>query len=69
MKSLCRRGGSEKSVRELDVRAKYGVNILGVKESAGRPLRPSVGAGYIFKENMQVMLMGDNASLSKLIRA
>ncbi len=58
-----------KSVRELDVRAKYGVNIMGVKETADRPLRPSVGAEYVFKENMQVMLMGDNASLSKLLQA
>lgn len=45
-----------KSIKDLDVRAKYKMNILAVKE--GDTLNPSPGASYVFKETDHVVVLG-----------
>ncbi len=55
-----------RSVRDINVRASYGVNILGVKQPGGR-LDPSVGPELVFKENDVVMLVGDAERFAKLL--
>ncbi len=45
-----------KSIKELDVRAKFNLNILAVKQ--GEKLNPSPGAGYVFKGTDHVVVLG-----------
>lgn len=56
-----------KSVRELNVRAHYGANILGVKKSAAVTLDPNVSPDYVFTADSVVMVMGEVSRLKKLI--
>ena len=56
-----------KSVREINVRAVYGANILGVKKDASSSLVPSVGPDYVFTEGGIVMIMGETSRLKKLV--
>ncbi|MBQ4150797.1 MAG: TrkA family potassium uptake protein [Clostridia bacterium] len=56
-----------KSVREINVRAKYGANILGVKASENSRLVPSIDPDYIFNQNSVVMIMGETSRLAKLV--
>lgn len=56
-----------KSVVEVNVRALYGANILGIKNSATSKLNPNVSPEYKFKEGGSVMLMGETNRLKKLI--
>ncbi|MBQ8836146.1 MAG: TrkA family potassium uptake protein [Clostridia bacterium] len=56
-----------KSVREVNVRAVYGANILGVKKNKDASLDPSVSPDFVFSEGCVVMLMGETSRLSKLI--
>ena len=56
-----------KSVREVNVRAHYGANILGVKEREGENLDPNISPDYIFTAEGSVMLMGEVSRLKKLI--
>ena len=56
-----------KSVREVNVRAVYGANILGVKKEVSASLVPSVGPDYVFAEGNIVMIMGETLRLKKLI--
>ncbi len=56
-----------KTVREANVRALYGANILGIKNSATSKLNPNVSPEYKFKEGGSVMIMGEISRLKKLI--
>ena len=56
-----------KSVREVNVRAVYGANILGIKNSAASKLNPNVSPEYKFKDGGSVMIMGETSRLKKLI--
>lgn len=56
-----------KSIREINVRANYGVNILGVKKGAGGRLDPNVGPDLCFAEGDVVMLVGDAGRFAKLL--
>ncbi len=56
-----------KSIREVNVRANYGANILGVKMSADASLNPAVSPDYVFTPDSAVMLMGETLRLKKLL--
>lgn len=56
-----------KSVREVNVRAVYGANILGVKKSEKSYLNPNVSPDYKFKEGSIVMIMGEKSRLKELV--
>lgn len=57
----------DKSVREINVRAIYGANILGVKKSRDSHLIPSVGPDFVFGKGNIIMIMGENGRMKKLI--
>ena len=56
-----------KSIKELNVRANYGANILGVKSDASDTLNPNVSPDLVFGEESSVMIMGEISRLKKLI--
>lgn len=56
-----------KSLKALDLRAKHGFNVLGVKESDNLPLRPSFDPDAPFAEGMRVMLMGKNEEIQRFL--
>lgn len=56
-----------KSVRELNVRADYGANILGIKSDADSVLNPNVSPDFVFGEESAVMIMGEISRLKKLV--
>lgn len=57
-----------KSVKELNVRANYGVNILGIKKGEKGSLNPNVGPDLVFSKNDIVMLVGDETRLANLMK-
>ncbi len=56
-----------KSVREVNVRAAYGANILGIKNNAKASLNPNVSPDYVFTSGAIVMIMGEVGHLKKLV--
>lgn len=55
-----------RSIRQVDARAKYHVNILGAK--CGEELQMLPGADYVFKEEEHLMILGRNADVTKLLK-
>lgn len=56
-----------KSIGELDIRAKYHVNILGTKQDGKLDLLP--GASYVFGgEEEHLMVLGNKAAMEKLLK-
>ena len=56
-----------KSVVQVNARALYGANILGIKKDANSTLDPNVKPDYVFTEGGTVMLMGEISRIKKLI--
>lgn len=56
-----------KSVREVNVRARYGANILGVKKDKKSGLNPNVSPDYEFTAGSTVMIMGEISRLKSII--
>lgn len=54
-----------KSIKELDVRRKYRINIIGIKFEGELKLLP--GADYCFKECDHIMLIGKNGDIDELL--
>ncbi len=53
-----------KTLKELDVRRSYGVNVVGIKEGSRVDITPD--ADKLLKEGMTLMLIGDNKALEKI---
>ncbi len=53
-----------KSIKELNVRAKYNLNILAVKK--GADLNPAPGPSYVFKETDHVVVLGKDSDIISL---
>lgn len=53
-----------KSLIELDIRNKYNINIIAVKQ--GTELMPAPGASYSFKKDDHIVLIGKVSDISKL---
>ncbi|HOD02871.1 MAG: Ktr system potassium uptake protein A [Firmicutes bacterium ADurb.Bin300] len=56
-----------RSIGEIGVRAKYKVSILAVKEKDSDELKPMPGANYVFSEEENLLVLGQNDDVSKLI--
>ncbi|MBQ9428278.1 MAG: TrkA family potassium uptake protein [Clostridia bacterium] len=56
-----------KTLKDLNLRAKYGLNVLGVKESDTSPLHPDFKPNLPFAAGMRVMLMGKNEELQQFL--
>lgn len=54
-----------KSISELNIRRKYHVNIIAVKNT-GNKLRPLPGADYVFEASDHVVVIGKSADVFKL---
>lgn len=55
-----------KSIRELDIRRKYHINILGIKENDKMNLMPD--ADYVFKEDEHIMVIGKMDDLNNVLK-
>ncbi|MBO7254341.1 MAG: TrkA family potassium uptake protein [Clostridia bacterium] len=53
-----------KSIKELNVRAKYNLNILAVKK--GTDLNPAPGPSYVFNETDHVVVLGKDSDIISL---
>ncbi len=53
-----------KTILSLDIRKKYNVNVLAVKQ--GETLNPMPGPDYVFKADDRIMVMGKQKDVSKL---
>ena len=53
-----------KSLKELNVRAKLGVNILAIRR--GGKINVSPGADFTFEDQDVVVVLGDNAALKRV---
>lgn len=56
-----------KSIRKLDIRKNYKINILGVKEVDKMNMMPD--ADFIFTEDVHVMIMGKQEDLDKVLQS
>lgn len=54
------------SIKEVDVRAKYHANIIGIKTEDGMQLMP--GPDYCFRKEEHLMVIGHQNDISKIIR-
>ena len=55
-----------KSVREINVRVKYNINIIGIKGDSGISLTP--GADYIFQNGEHLMIIGSQKDIAKVVK-
>lgn len=55
---------SGKTIRELNIRVKYGINIIAIRR--GNDIKISPDAGEIIEENDVLILLGDNESFAAL---
>jgi trk system potassium uptake protein TrkA len=53
-----------KSIKDINVRAKYNINILAVKK--GKDLNPAVAPTYVFKETDHVVVLGKDSDIISL---
>lgn len=58
------RGWQHRTIREVNVRAKYGVNIIAVRRKEEMKISPN--ADFIFLEEDVLVLLGDNRSLTRI---
>lgn len=58
------KGWCGKSLKDLNVRAKLGVNILAIRRDGGINVSP--GADFTFREGDVVVVLGDTAALEKV---
>ena len=55
-----------KSVREINVRVKYNINIIGIKGDSGISLTP--GVDYIFQNGEHLMIIGSQKDIAKIVK-
>lgn len=55
-----------KSLRELDVRARFMVSILGIRKDDGSMVMP--GADYVFQMEEHMLVMGSDEALAKFLK-
>lgn len=55
-----------KTIRDLDVRKKYGINIIGIKTKEGMNLVPS--PDHIFAKEDHMMVIGEQDAVEKLLK-
>lgn len=55
-----------KTIGEVDIRAKYHVNVLGTKKDGKMDLLP--GANYVLGEEEHIMVLGRNQDVNKILK-
>lgn len=55
-----------KSIREVNCRAKYHINIIGVKEGEETSLLP--GPDYVFEKDVHLLVLGHNQDVDRLLK-
>ena len=55
-----------KSIMQVNFRAKYNINILGIKEGADTQLLPM--PDHIFQENQHLMVIGKKVDIDKILK-
>lgn len=60
------RGWEGKTIGEVDIRAKYHVNVLGTKKNGKMDLLP--GANYVLSEEEHIMVLGRNEDVNKILK-
>lgn len=55
-----------KSVKEINVRVQYNINIIGIKGDSGISLTP--GADYIFQNDEHLMIIGSQKDIAKIVK-
>ena len=55
-----------KSVKEVNVRVKYNINIIGIKGNSGISLTP--GADYVFQSDEHLMIIGSQKDIAKIVK-
>lgn len=56
-----------KSIVQLNVRSKFGINILAVRRGDGE-LNSNIGPDYVFGENEQMIVLGTQKNVKKFIK-
>lgn len=56
-----------RSIKDLDVRAKFGINILAVREKSGE-LNSNPGPDFVFEEDERMIVLGTQKNVKKFIR-
>lgn len=60
------RSWAGKSIGEVDIRAKYHVNVLGMKKDGKLDLLP--GANYVMREDEHIMVLGRKEDIDKILK-
>ena len=60
------RSWTGKSIGEVDIRAKYHVNVLGMKKDGKLDLLP--GANYVMREDEHIMVLGRKGDIDKILK-
>lgn len=53
------------SLRELDVRNRYGINVIGVRKHNSQKLSVSLDADYVIEEDDQMIVIADTKTIEK----
>ena len=53
------------SLRELDVRNRYGINVIGVRKHNSQKLIVSLDADYVIEEDDQMVVIADTKTIEK----
>ena len=56
----------DKSILEINFRAKYHVNILGIKDGKHTEFLPQ--PNHTFKENQHLMIVGKESNVDKILK-
>lgn len=55
-----------KSIRDLEIRDQYQLNIIGYRDAEDQPLRSQIGPDFIWPEGVRVMAVTDNRYLDRI---
>ena len=55
-----------KSIRDLEIRDQYQLNIIGYRDAEDQPLRSQIGPEFIWPEGVRVMAVTDNQYLDRI---
>lgn len=55
-----------KSIRDLEIRDQYQLNIIGYRDAEDQPLRSKIGPDFIWPEGVRVMAVTDNQYLDRI---
>ena len=55
-----------RTIGDIDIRAKYHVNVLGTKKGGNLSLLP--GADYVLKSDEHLMVLGQNEDVDRILK-